>query len=164
MRQLVWVTLLALTSGCGYEHGFGARDRLGIRSVSVSTVENLTFRQGIDRLLTRQLARDLAQFTGLVPGAPDAADARLEVTLRDVQGRSITEQSGGESTEAAVLLDADVRLIDRRTGRVLYAQRHHDWAEYRSAVGETRSQAIVESVADLSRRILTAIDDGGLSK
>lgn len=155
--QIVAAVLLAAGS-CGYSVGYGASRKYGIRSVSVQTVENDTYRQGLDRLLTRRLARDLTQYTGLVPGGPDTADAKLVVRLRDVVGRSVSEIGGGAILEGAVVMAAEVKLVDRRTGETMYENRHIDWAEFRSPVGETLGSAFDESAGDLSRAILSALD------
>ncbi|MAE77927.1 MAG: hypothetical protein CMJ85_13780 [Planctomycetes bacterium] len=152
------LTLVLLTASCGYTHGFHAPERLGIRTVAVLTVSNETFRQGLDTDLTRQLGRDLTHFTGLVPGGPGSADARLEVTLREVAGRPVTEQGGGALIEGAIMLAAEVRLVEQRSGRVLYEGKHLDWAAFRATVGETLSSALSESIADLSRKILITMD------
>lgn len=159
MRTARWAVLLAATA-CGYQVGFGAHERLGIRTVAIHTVANDTFRQGLDVALTRRLGSDLTQFTGLVPGPPGAADARLEVTLREVTGRSISEIGGGVVLEGAVLLAAEVRLVENATGRTIHHSKHRDWAEFRSRVGETLSSALDEATADLSRKICSSIDRG----
>lgn len=148
-----------LLAACGYDVGFGAHE-LGVRTVAIVTVENDTFRQGLDRALTRQLGRDLTQYTGLVPGGPESADARLEVRLRDATGRSISEGVGTAILEGAVLLAVEVRLVERVSGRVLYRNKHADWAEFRTQVGEGLQGALAEATRDLSRRILIGVDRG----
>jgi hypothetical protein len=145
-------------AGCGYQQGYSAGERLGVRSVAIAMVKNDTYRQGLDVQLARRLARDLTQFTGLVPGTPGGAEGRLEVTLREAQGRSISETTGGAVSEGAILLLVTTRLVDQRTGAVLYSAENQEWAEFRSPVGENLASATAEAVADLSRKILLGVD------
>lgn len=157
-------TVLAATglfTGCGYTSGFG--NPHGIRSVAIQTVEDLSYRREIAELLTRQLGRDVQRFTGLVPGRSATADAELLVTVLSATGRSVVEGNGGSIAEGAIGLDAEVQLI-ARDGRVLHRERYLDWAEYRAPVGETRSAALREAVADLSRRILLGLDADFVSR
>ncbi len=147
-----------LLAGCGYTAGF-AGDRLGIRTVAVRTVENLSFRQDLGLRLSRRLARDLPHYTGLVPGSFAAADAVLEVVLEEASGRLLTGEGEGRIREGAIRLSARYRLVERGTGRVLGQGRASDWAEFRVPVGEDQESALREAVADLSRKILLAFQD-----
>jgi len=153
--------ILALLCGllglqCGYTQGFGGRS-LGIGSVAIATVENESYRPDLDRLLTTQLARDLTEYTGLVPATYSQADAILKVTIKEASTRSISETTGGAVEEGAFLLAASVELVSRTTGETIYTNKHADQAEFRVPVGETLATARREAIADLSRRILLAI-------
>ena len=152
------VLLALLATACGYTQGFGSAKSYGIKSVAITTVDNATFRQGLDVRLTRRLGRDLPRFTGLVPGTQERADARLEVRLSEVHGRAITEQLGGAIFEGAVQLVAEVRLVSR-AGTTLHDRRYVDWAEFRTPVGEGLASAYDEAIGDLVRRILIGIDE-----
>lgn len=144
---------------CGYQHGFGT-EHLAINTVAIQTVNNLSFRQNLDRQLTRQLARDLTQFTGFLPASFQQADAILEVTLIEVSGRTITDAGAGQIVEAAVLFAAEVKLRENGSGRLLYEGRVTDWAEFRAVIGESLADAENEAVADLSRKILSGMAEG----
>ncbi len=148
--------LSLLFLGCGYSQGFRAT-RLGVQTVSIHTVSNLSYRQDVDADLTRQLGKDLTQMTGLLPGTPRTADAVLKVELSEVLGRAITRGGEGSIREGSVVLLCEAKLVDRKTGAVLSRSRHADQGEFRVVVGEDRAKAYREAVQDLSRKILIAI-------
>jgi hypothetical protein len=157
MRSRKLAAVLALASlACGYTQGFGGRS-LGVDSVAVAVVQNESFRQDLDRLLTIQLGRDLTEYTGLVPATYSQADAVLKVTIKEASTRSITETTGGVIQEGAFLLAASVELVSRSTGETIYTNKHAEQAEFRVPVFETAESARAEAIADLSRRILLAI-------
>jgi len=145
-----------LLPGCGYTHGYGS-GKTSIRTVAIETVDNQTYFQGLDRLLTRRLGRDLGLYSGLVPARRSQADALLRVTLLDQGGRSITDAAEGAVHEAATYLAVEVRLTDLRSGKEIFHTKLLDWAEFRAPVGETLESALQESAQDLSRRILNDI-------
>jgi hypothetical protein len=150
------IAALSTALACGYTQGFGGRS-LGIASVAIAAVQNESFRQDLDRLLTIQLGRDLTEYTGLVPATYSQADAVLKVTIKEASTRSISESTGGAIEEGAFLLAAGVELVSRSTGKTIYTNKHADQAEFRVPVFETLETARAEAIADLSRRILLAI-------
>lgn len=155
-RSWILVLLAPAALSCGYTQGFGKRS-LGIKTVAIATVQNESYRQDLDRLLTLQLGRDLTEYTGLVPATYAEADAILKVTIKEASTRSITETTGGAIEEGAFLLAASVELVSRTSGNTIYSNKHADQAEFRVPVGETLATARTEAIADLSRRILLAI-------
>ncbi len=157
MKLPLHLPLLALAA-CGYAQGF-IGDDMGIRTLAIRTVENGSFRQDMDILLSRRLSRDLSAFTGFVPASPSQADGILEVEILDARGRLITEEAEGKIKEGAIRLSARYRILDRRSGRILRKGRSLDWAEFRVPVGEDQSSAIREAVTDLSRKILLSLQD-----
>lgn len=148
--------LLALTTACGYTHGYGS-GKTSIRTVAIEAVQNETYFQELDRLLTRRLGRDLSIYTGLVPAKRSQADALLGVTLLSQGGRTITDAGQGAVHEAATYLAVEVRLVDLRSGKEIYKAKLLDWAEFRAPVGETLESALRESIRDISRRILNDV-------
>lgn len=156
-RLLTGLLLMGLTiPGCGYTHGYGS-GKTSIRTVAIETVDNQTYFQGLDRLLTRRLGQDLSVYSGLVPARRSQADALLRVTLLDQGGRSITDAAEGAVHEAATYLAVEVRLTDLRSGKEIFHSKLLDWAEFRAPVGESLESALQESAEDLSRRILNDI-------
>ncbi len=148
--------LLLLANACGYTHGYGS-GKTSIRTISIETVDNQTYFQGLDQQLTRRLSRDLTIYTGLVPARRSQADAHLRVTLITQGGRSITDAPEGGVHEAATFLAVEVTLTDLRSGKEIHHAKLLDWAEFRAPVGETLQSALQESTEDISRRILNDI-------
>ena len=158
-KSFLLFVFAGLSLACGYQHGFGT-EHLAIRTLAIKTVNNLSFRQDLDRRLTLRLAKDLSQFTGFLPASFAQADAILEVTLVEVSGRGITDAVAGQVAEGAVLLAAKVRLTENGSGRLLYEGKVTDWAEFLSTIGESLADAENEAVADLSRKILSGMAEG----
>lgn len=156
LRLLAAVLITLVSSACGYTHGYGGGNTT-VRTISIETVDNQTFFQGLDRSLSRRLSRDLTLYTGLVPARRSQADALLRVTLSAQGGRSITDAPQGAVQEAATFLAVEVHVTDLRTGKELYKGKLLDWAEFRAPVGETLESALRESVGDISRRILNDV-------
>ena len=155
----LWLSLACIgtmTSSCGYTHGYGS-GKTSVRTVSIETVDNETYFQGLDRLLTRAMGKDLTLYTGLVPARRSQADALLRVTLSAQGGRAITDAPQGAVHEAATYLAVEVHLTDLRSGKEIYHAKLLDWAEFRAPVGETLQSALRESVDDISRRILNDV-------
>ena len=149
-------SLFAATSACGYTHGYGS-GKTSVRTLSIETVDNESYFQGLDQSLSRRLSRDLTIYTGLVPAKRSQADALLRVTLSAQGGRTITDAGQGAVHEAATYLAVEVLVTDLRSGKQIYHGKLLDWAEFRAPVGETLQSALRESVEDISRRILNDV-------
>ncbi|HHI81277.1 MAG TPA: hypothetical protein ENK02_15035 [Planctomycetes bacterium] len=157
-RLLVLLLLLlgSLSGSCGYSMGFSGK-KLGIRSLAIQTVDNQSFWRGFGSKLTRRLGQDLTRYAGILPGTQEQADAILKVQIKDVQGRMITGEGEEAIREAALLIAASWKIVDRKTGKEIETGKALDWAEYRVPVGENRSSAQKEAIGDLSRRILISL-------
>ena len=147
--------LLCLTSSCGYSLGYQAR-QTGIRSVALQVVGNETFRQRVERDLTRAIAEKLSEFSGYRHAARASADAVLEVTIVGIRNNTLV--LGAPVREGSIDAVAQIRLIERRTGRVVVEKRLRDIAEYRTLIGEDGGTARAELVSDLGRRIVLALE------
>ncbi len=147
---------LLLLGACGYSQGFSGK-KLGVRSLAIQTVDNQSYWRGFGKLLTRRLGKDLTLYAGITPGFPGQADATLEVQIKEVRGRMITGEGEEAIREAALMIAATWRIVDRSSGKELQAGKALDWAEYRVPVGEDRASAKKEAIGDLSRRILISL-------
>ncbi|MHC4516039.1 MAG: LPS assembly lipoprotein LptE [Planctomycetota bacterium] len=156
MTRALSTGLLLVLTACGYTMGFAGKT--GIRTIAIEVVRNETFRQRIERPLTRELYRDLNIYTDYRLAPQATADAVLTVTLVDVRNRTLVTGSAAPVEEGSLAVVADVRLLDRRSGDVVVDRRIRDIAEYRVPLGENQETAGTELVSDLSRKIMLALE------
>lgn len=154
ITSVLTLTLL-LAGSCGYNMGYQAR-LPGIRTVHVGVVGNDTFRQRLERDLTRAIAEKLTEYSGYRHASRDRADAILKVTIVGI--RNSTVVLGVPIREGSIDGVAEIQLIERRTGRILVEKRLRDIAEYRTMIGEDGTTAQAELVSDLGRRIVLALE------
>jgi hypothetical protein len=151
------LSLLGL-GGCGYSVGFSAP--ADIRTVAVAVVGNSSFRQRLERDLTRSIARQISEYSGLRLAPRSEADALLEVEIVAVRNTTLVTGVGRPVDEGSVDAVARIRLVERRTGETLVDRHLRDIAEYRVLIGQDESSARTELVADLGRAIVLALEGG----
>ena len=151
--------LLALGS-CGYASGSGLHDQ-NIRTVQIRAVANDTFRQLLEVELSVAVSRELVVSSDLLPGGNDS-DAILE--LRILNDRELTIVSGTRATtpvrEGAIESVVQVRLLNRRNGKLVIDRTVRDRAEFRDPLGQNLTTAEENLVADLARKIVLALESG----
>jgi hypothetical protein len=153
---------LATLPGCGYAMGFQSVAP-GIRTIAVEVVDNLSFRQRLERDLTRSIARQLSEYSPYRHASRSTADAILRVEIAAVRNSALVIGTTrpiqeGAIQEGAFDAIARIRLIERRTGEILVDTRRRDVAEYRTLIDETESSARRELVSDLGRAIVLALE------
>jgi hypothetical protein len=148
---------LATLPGCGYAMGFQSVAP-GIRTIAVEVVDNLSFRQRLERDLTRSIARQLSEYSPYRHASRSTADAILRVEIAAVRNSALVIGTTRPIQEGAFDAIARIRLIERRTGEILVDTRRRDVAEYRTLIDETESSARRELVSDLGRAIVLALE------
>ena len=148
---------LLLPQGCGYSLGYEAKVAR-IRTVHVGVVGNETFRQRLERDLTRSITEKLTEYSGYRHAPRHQADAILKVSIVGIRNNTLVV--GMPIREGSLDAVAKIQLIERRTGRILVEKRIRDIAEYRTMIGEGGSTARSELVSDLGRRIVLALEAG----
>jgi hypothetical protein len=143
-----------LLAGCGYTTGYEGIPP-GVRTVAVEVVANDTWWQRREIPLTRAVVAALSEHAGKAPAPRAAADARLLVTIEDVHTRPLV--GGTPLQEGSVRIAVHVRLVGR-DGATLRERRILDQAEFRTPVGETLAGAERESLQDLARKIVLALE------
>lgn len=158
-RSLALVLLAALLPSCGYTYGTGLAE-YGIQTVAFQVVGNQSYRQRLEVEISRELARELPQ-TNLTLADRSTADAILEVTLTDVQERTIVtgrpirgvpNPTFPRIREGALESAVWMRLVGR-DGTVHLERRLLDRTEFRAAIGENVTTARAELAQDLARKI-----------
>jgi hypothetical protein len=147
-----------LLAACGYTAGSGLHEH-GIRTVQVLAVANDTYRQRLEEELGAEVSRTLAR-TDLLPG-DSSADAVLELRILDERERTLVT---GDRTvpvrEGAQEVLVQVRLRDRRSGRLVVDRTVADRAEFRDPIGENLTTARQQLVRDLASKIVLALETG----
>ena len=145
---------------CGYTVGFEPV-RPGIRTIAVAVVDNLSFRQRLGRDLTREISRQLSEYSGYRHARRSEADAVLEVEISAVRNSPLVLGLGGRPVgEGSLDAIVRIRLVERGTGEVLVDRQLRDIAEYRTLIGEDESSARRELVSDLGRSVVLALEGG----
>jgi hypothetical protein len=149
-----------LGSGCGYTFGSGLQEQ-GVHTVALRVVGNESYRQRLEADLSFEVSRQLYAGSDLLPATADVADAIIEIVITDDRERTLVPGSRADpvregSEETAVRM----RLLSRRTGKVLLARNLLDRAEYRTPIGEDLTSARKELVRDLARKIALALEAG----
>jgi hypothetical protein len=158
LRGLSAIALAMIGAGCGYTTGFAPQ--ADVRTVAVQIVGNQTFRQRLERDLTRAIARQLSEYSAYRHSDATNADAVLEVEFVAIRNTTLVIGSPEPVREGSLDAVARIRLVARRSGRVLVETRLRDIAEYRSLIGEDETTARRELVSDLGRRIVLALEGG----
>ena len=149
--------LFLLPAACGYTTGFQSVSP-DVRTVAIEVVRNETFRQRLERPLTRQLYRDLNVYTSYWHAPLATADAILKVRLLGIRNQTLVQGQGAPVAEGAIDAVVEVQLVARRSGHVLMKRRIRDIAEFRVPIGEDQESARAELVSDLSRKIMLALE------
>lgn len=157
IRRSTALAAALFAAACGYAAGLDLRAE-GVRTVAIEIVASDSFRQRVEIPLTRALFELLPTHTGLVPTAADTADARLEVHILDIQGRSLVLGVQDPVREGSLDYRVRTRLVERGTGRALRDRTIVDRAEFRSPVGEDERSAVREAALDVARKIVLALE------
>lgn len=158
-RNAALAVVLGLAS-CGYTAGSGLHER-GIRTVFVEVAGNDTFRQRLEVELNDAIARELTASSDLLPAGRREADAILQLRLGDDREQTLVYGDRTDPTrEGGLVAAVDMRLLDRRTGKVVLERRLLDRAEFRSPLGEDLTTANRELARDLARKVALALADG----
>jgi Lipopolysaccharide-assembly len=148
---------VAVLPGCGYVWGFHPVASR-IRTVAVEVVDNLSFRQRLERDLTRSIARQLSEYSPYRHATKTTADAILRVEIVAVRNGTLVIGRTKPVEEGSLDTIARIRLVERRTGAILVDTRRRDVAEYRTLISETETSARHEMVSDLGRAIVLALE------
>jgi len=112
-----FLVLFFLLSSCGYRVlSDGAP--VGFSAIHVAMVENRTREPGLEDFLHQALVEELLidRRVKIVPS--NRADVTLQTTITRFYLRP-TAESGSRATQYEIELDADFRLVDNKSGKVL---------------------------------------------
>jgi outer membrane lipopolysaccharide assembly protein LptE/RlpB len=159
-------TCLSLLGGCGY-HVAGKGDTLPptLHTIAVPAFGNLTTRYRLTQWMPDALARELLTRTRFeVIAEPNEADAILRGAIISQQmAPLILDQSSGRASMVQIFVRLEVRLEDRRTGKMLFRSDNVEYrARYEIAVDQRayfdESDAALERLSrEVARTVVSRI-------
>lgn len=156
-RRVAMLPLLLSWAACGYTFGSGL-DRSGVRTIALQVVGNESYRQRLEVDLSTALARELPVSSDLRLTTASAADATLQVVLKDARERTLVPGGRADPIREGAL-EAAVRMrLVHRNGSVLIERTLLDRTEFRNPVGEDLTSARAELTNDLARKIVLALE------
>lgn len=157
---------LLFCPGCGYRVA-GRGDRLppDVKTIAVPIFTNQTPKFRIEQRLAAALTRELIERTKYrVTTDPSQADAVLQGTVKDVRSGVITyDLNTGRATSMQIQVTTDVKLVDRHTKKLLFANSNFVFREqYQisqtiAGLFEEDQPALDRLSRDLARTLVTAI-------
>lgn len=152
--------------GCGYRVA-GRGDRLppDIKTIAVPIFTNQTSKFRIEQRLAAALTRELIERTKYrVTTDPAQADAVLQGTVKDVRSGVITyDLNTGRATSMQIQVTTDVKLVDRHTKKLLFANSNFVFREQYQisqtipGLFEEDQPALDRLSRDLARTLVTSI-------
>lgn len=171
MNRLAACALLlaAAGAGCGYRVG-GQSDLMpkAIHTIAIPAFTNATIRYRLARLLPEDITREFISRTHyVIVTDPAQADAVLEGSLANYAAYpTVSDPGSGRATMDQVVVALNLKLTDRRSGKVLYSRKGQEfWQRYEVALDPnqyfdesgTAMQRISKSVA---ASVVSAILEG----
>jgi hypothetical protein len=151
---------------CGY-HVAGTGDRLppDVKTIAVPIFINKSPRYRIEQILSKAVTREFIERTSYqITPDPREADAVLEGTVKDVRAGVVTfDLNTGRASTMQIQVTADVRLVDSRTHKNLFANSNYIFREQyqispsESGLFEEDQPALERLSRDLARTLVTAI-------
>jgi TolB-like protein len=138
-RLLAFAFLLAaMGTGCGYQVG-GQSDLMpkAIHTIAIPPFTNATIRYRLARSLPEDITREfLSRSHYVMVTDPTKADAVLEGSLANYRAfPTVQDPVSGRATMDQVAVTLNLKLTDRRTGKVLFERKGQEfWDRYEVAL------------------------------
>jgi hypothetical protein len=130
--------LAAIGTGCGYRVG-GQSDLMpkAIHTIAIPAFTNATIRYRLARSLPEDITREfLSRSHYLIVTDPNKADAVLEGSVANYRAfPTVSDPVSGRATMDQVAVTLNLKLTDRRTGKVLFERKGQEfWDRYEVAL------------------------------
>lgn len=164
---VVFFVVCLLLGSCGY-HVAGQADLVPktVHTIAVPPFANATVRYRLSDLLPEAISRELIARTRYqVVNDPTQADAVLRGTVINyVAYPTLVDQATGRTSGLQIIVRLDVSLVERSTGKVIFARPNYEAHErYElSVTNDTQyfdesSSAVQRMSKDVSRDVVTSI-------
>ena len=140
MKRLAAFAILlgAMGPGCGYRVG-GHADMMPktVHTIAIPPFGNATIRYKLARLLPEDITREFLSRTHYaIVTDPSQADAVLDGSLASYNPLpTVSDPASGRATMDQVVVTLNLKLTDRRTGKVLFLRKGAEfWQRYEVAL------------------------------
>jgi len=163
---LLTVALAFLLASCGYHvGGQGALIPKSVKTIAILPFANSTVRYQLARSLPADITREFHTRTRYqIVTDPGQADAVLTGALTNVAtSPSTTDPVTGRATSAQVIVQLQITLTERQTGKVLFSKNGYEFRErYEVSTNPTtyfdESGTALQRVSrDVARSVVSAI-------
>jgi len=164
-KGAVVLLLLALTA-CGY-HVAGHADLMPktVKTIAIPAFANPTTRYQIARMLPQDVAREFISRTRYqIVADPSQADAVLKGVVNNYGAYpTVVDPASGRATGVQVIVNLQVTLTERATGKILYQRSGYEFRERYTISIDPQSYfdesgtAMARVSKDAARSIVTAI-------
>lgn len=165
MRATIWFGLLAVLTGCaGYRLGPVDGSVAGARSVQVNFFQNQTRESRLVEAVNHSLRRNLQQDGTFRLDTRGEGDIVVNGTITQFSRSGMSFQPGDVLTvrDYALSMTADIRAIERSTGKVLVDAKVSGQTTIRvgNDLASAERQAVPLLAEDLARRATTLLVEG----
>lgn len=166
MKRLVLFIALFGLGGCGYHVG-GRGDLVpkNVKTIAVEPFRNITVRYDLARMLPEDISREFVERTRYrVVADENAADAVLRgAVLTFVFYPTTSDPVTGRATAAQVIVNLQVSLTDRVTGKVIFSRpsmeirERYEISEDVQKYFDESGTAMIRVSRDAARSVVSAI-------
>ena len=166
MKKVILIIFFSLILGCGYRVESTKKPlNLRISSIAIPTIKSSSSYLGFEAILTKMVRQEFISHSGLKIVPEDQADAVLIMNVVEVRREPISyaiRQGTYEVTNSRWLkVKMVARLIDRRTGRLIWQATFREKATYSVAAQQpdplltnfNRNQALYSIGKQIAKRI-----------
>lgn len=148
--------LAAGLGGCGYS--VGSLYDEDVESIAVDVFTNDTFRRDIELDLTREIVKQVRLRTGWRIANRSGADVVLTGRIMNIRDNVLSETERNLTLESSVIVTAEARLTDLRTGRLIRKVQRTTAESYLIPRGESRVTAMTEAIYKLAEDLVQALE------
>ncbi len=135
MKRIILTALFVFFIGCGYQMESTKRPlNLNIRSIAIAMVKSPSSYLGFEAELTRMIRQEFISHSGLRIVPEDQADAVLVAEIEELKkepiGYTVRDGTYEVTNSRWLRVKMRARLIDRRTGRVIWQTTLRERAAY----------------------------------
>lgn len=156
---------LALAA-CGYtfdgDRGEARLDSGNLPRVAVIPFDNVTFRRGLEMVLTRFVDDELRARSPRSPASPSDADWLVRGRIVQADERIYSEDRDDQVTESSIVIEVEVTLEDRAAERIIRTYPFKERVPFSARVGRvaTLEEAETEALRDIAERIVYWLEAG----
>ena len=165
--NITGLLLLIVSTGCGYM--IGSPPVQGVRSVHVPIFKSESYRRNLDYLLTEAVQKQIKERTPYRLSDAETADTILQGKIVEIRKTPLSENRFDDPRELQLLVGAEVKWIERRTGRILQQYifpvgpellQHASQVSFAPEAGHSLATAQQESAQRLAAQIVDLMEAG----